>query len=214
MIETMLLGAAVWWGVDLRRLGLLVGSLAYPGAFACLLVARWWRARPRTGMMATRFCEAVAAELRAGSSTRDAVAEAALATDAAALAEAVRSGASTLDLAALAAEAHPVIGPELNTCIERAASLGAPAADLFEEIGAVALARAEVAMEVDTAMAPARATLLVLLVVPVMAVWLAAGRGGLGGFVESGLQRLSVAAGIVLCLLAGLVGLLMLRRVR
>lgn len=214
MIETLCLGVAVWWGVDLRRIALLVGSLLYPSVFAGLVVVRWWRARPQAAMTSSRFCETVAAELRAGSSTRDAIAEAALAHDAAELSGLARSGASIPDLAAAVAEEYPDVGAEMVACIERSAWLGAPAADLFEEIGSVAMARSEVALEVNTAMAPARATLLVLLTVPAVAVWVAAGHGGLGSFVESGMQRLAVTAGMALCLLAGVSGLLLLRRVR
>jgi hypothetical protein len=214
MIETLCLGAAVWWGVDLRRIALLVGSLWYPAVFAGLVLVRWWRARPPAGMAASRFCETVAAELRAGASIRNGIAEAALAHDAPDLSALARSDASISALAAAAGVEYPDVGAELVACIERSALLGAPAADLFEELGSVAMARSEVALEVNTAMAPARATLLVLLAVPAVAVWVAAGHGGFGAFVESGLQRLAVTAGVFLCLLAGALGALMLRRVR
>jgi hypothetical protein len=214
MIESFFLGAALWWGVDLRRLALLAGGLLYPAVFVALLVVRWWRARPRAGMSSSRFCEAVASELRAGSSMRNAIAEAASATGSASVSQAARSGAPLPALAAAAAEEYPDLGSELAMCIERSAWLGAPAADLFEEVGSVAMARTEVAMEINIAMAPARATLLVLLVTPVIALWFAAGRGGLGGFVESGMQRLSVFAGLILCGLAGIVGTFMMRKVK
>ena len=214
MTETILVSIAVWCGLDFRRAGFLLGAVLFPIPSIGLIGVHWWRDRPRTSARSVMFCETVADELRAGGSMRMALANAADSVEVAALADLARSGAPLTEVAREAAGEFPDVGPELNACVARSTWLGSPTADLFDELAGLALAQVEVRHEVRAAMAPARATALLLVAGPATAIWFASSAGRLTDYVESPTQRMAVGGGLALVLVAIVVGGLMVRRAR
>ena len=95
----------------------------------------WWRARPVLSMRATRFCEAVSGELRAGATLRASV-EAAAFVEAVEISRCCRQGAPMNQVAPGGEVEFSEIGPELETLLARADGLGVSPAALFDEIGA------------------------------------------------------------------------------
>ncbi|HEU4320429.1 MAG TPA: hypothetical protein VFS66_10150 [Acidimicrobiia bacterium] len=184
-------------GVDLRRIVVLAWAVYLPVVAGCLVLLMIWRLRPDDTTRSAVFCEAVASELRAGSSVRSAVIAAADATGVRGLSpfEPMES------IAARVAETFAEVGDELRLTISMSARSGADSASLFHEIGTLALAQAEIRREVRTATAPARATALVLVGAPVGYVaWQITG-GGIGGIVGSSAQRIAAMAGLGVFLL-------------
>lgn len=212
MLEALVVAAGLAWGADLRSLGLLAAAMAFPLPVAVVLLIIWHRARSGRHSPSVEFCEAVAGELRSGASPRAAIRAAAASVGAEELASEADSGTSFTDIARVAAVAFPDIGPELTSLIERISWAGAPSADLFDEIGSVALATAEVDREVRTATAPARATAAVLLVAPVGVVFYLGSAERIADYLSTGQQRLSAIAGLVLMILGLAIGALMMRR--
>lgn len=206
MIESVLIAIGIWAGADYRRAIILGTSVAFPLPFLLLVAFRWWNARSGISTTSVEFCHSVASELRAGSTLRSAVGEAARSVDAGELCDAAISGAPFSELARQAQTTFTDIGPELGACIDRAGPLGAPTADLFDEIGSVALARVDASREVQSALAPARATLIVLFGVPLIALWLFVSRGDLSDYLATPAQRLVILLGLGMTGLAVLVG--------
>lgn len=162
MILTLLLATATalgmpWWRIVLLSLVALAPVLA-----AALVSVLWWKARPGADSSAALFCEAVAAELRAGASLRGALTAAASAVGA----SPPSADAPLSDVSVQLAETFEVIGDELRLTIASAERSGGAAAAVFDELGSLALAQAEVRHEVKMATAPGRATALVLLGAP------------------------------------------------
>ncbi len=96
--------------------------------------------------------------------------------------------------------------------IPAVARSGSGGADLFDEIGTLALVQQEVAREVRVASAPARATAAVFLLAPTAYLVVQARTGGLSRLLESGGQGVVAGAGLAM-LMVGLVtaGLIMWR---
>lgn len=206
------LGLAV--GVEWRRLALLALALAAPVPAIGLVAAHWWRARPGLSLRATRFCEAVSGELRAGASLRLALEKAAVSVEAFEVARLCRLGRPMDEIAGAAGDEFSEIGPELGALLARADGLGVSPAALFDEIGGLALAQVELAHEVAVATAPARATAAVLLIAPLLALGWALSRGSLEPFVRHPAQRAAVLVGLAL-VGAGLgLAIVILRRAR
>lgn len=214
MIEVALLGIAIWHGVDLRRLMVLGAVVVFPIPVALMLAVHWWRSRTSPASGAARFCEAVSAEMRAGASPGHAIAAGARSVGALDLAEAAEAGESPAGVARVARREFPEVAPELAVCIERASWSGSPSADLFDEVASVALAELDAAREIRAAMAPARATVLVLVSGPIVAFWWVLRSGDLEMYLGSHTQQAAVALGGALCLGAVVVGILMMRRYR
>ena len=201
MIGALLVGWGVLSGVDHRRTVLLLSVLLVPVPVAGLIAVHVWRARPRTSTRAAVFCEAVAGELRSGASLRYALERAASSVGAPALEQLSREGASLPDLADAAKQEFEEIGVEVAAVIERLSWLGSPAASLFDEMAVLALAQVEVAHEVASATAPARATGAVLLLVPLIAIGSVTMNGRVGGYLSTSPQRVSAVIGLALVLL-------------
>ena len=147
------------------------------------------------------FCEAVAGEMRAGASLRFALERAAASVGASELEKLSRDGATLSELALAARVEFEEIGVELGAVIERLFRLGSPAADLFDELAVLSLAQVEVAHEVATAAAPARATAVVLLLVPLVAIGSVTASGRIGDYLSSSAQRISAVVGLALVIL-------------
>jgi hypothetical protein len=192
MITAVALAAALAAGVDARRVALLAAVAYIPLLVAVLLLVLVWRGRPGEDDRPSLFCAGVASELRAGASLRSA-----LATSAAALGGHVLShGSSLAELAAQVSAQFPSIGQELRTTIVTAGRAGSDSAALFDEIGSLALAKAEIGREVKTATAPGRATALVLSAAPLLYVGARVSSGALGDLFATTQQRVVALLGL------------------
>lgn len=198
MISAALIGWGILAGADHRRSLVLVLALIAPLPVVALIGIYAWRARPRVSTRAAVFCEAVAGEMRAGASLRFALELAAASVGASDLEKLSRDGAALADLALAARQEFDEIGVELGAVIERLFRLGSPAAALFDELAVLSLAQVEVAHEVATAAAPARATAVVLLLVPLVAVGSVTASGRIGDYLSSSAQRISAVIGLAL----------------
>lgn len=211
VMEALVIAGAFAFGVDLRRLVVLTCSLLFPLPALILIGVTWWRSRPKPGMEPVIFCEGTAGELRSGSTLRMAIAAAAGSVGKGELEALAHSETPMADVAVAVGEEFGEVGPEIEAIVDRAAKLGGPVADLFDEIAILALAQIEVRQEVSSASAPARAAALVLLLAPVVAaVWVMT-RGGVAPYVEIPAQRLALSVGLILTGLGVFVGARMFR---
>ncbi|MEX1125908.1 MAG: hypothetical protein WD895_10645 [Acidimicrobiia bacterium] len=212
MIAALIIGWGVLAGVDHRRTLLLLAVFMAPLLVAGLIAVHAWRARPRVSTRAAVFCEAVAGELRSGASLRYALERAANSVGAQTLEQMSRDGLPLSDLALAAGQEFEGIGVEVAAVIERISPLGSPAAALFDEMAVLSLAQIEVAQEVLTATAPARATAVVLLLVPLVAIGSVTINGRIGGYLSTSAQRVSAAIGLALIVLGiGVAGAILRR---
>ena len=210
----LLLAFALAAGLEWRRFALLTFAVAAPLPMAGLVAAHWWRSRPGLSMRPVRFCEAVSGELRAGASLRASLEKAAVSVEAQEVATFCRTGAPMDQVARAARAEFAEIGPELAALLARADGLGVSPAALFDEIGALALAQVEVAHEVSIASAPARATGVVLLLGPILAIGWAVSEGRLEGLLGHPAQRAAALVGLGLVGAGITLSVLILRRAR
>ncbi|HSO49776.1 MAG TPA: hypothetical protein VLS86_04460 [Acidimicrobiia bacterium] len=201
MITGALIGWGILAGVDHRRTLVLVLALIAPLPVVALIGIHAWQARPRVSTRAAVFCEAVAGEMRAGASLRFALERAAASVGASDLEKMSRDGATLSELALAARTEFEEIGVALGAVIERLFRLGSPAAALFDELAVLSLAQVEVAHEVATAAAPARATAVVLLLVPLVAIGSVTASGRIGDYLSSPAQRIAAVTGLALIIL-------------
>jgi len=164
---TPMLGLALGYalGIDLRRLALLAATVYVPAVVALLVVWAWWRARSVGEETTVLFCDGVASELRAGATLGGA-----LRTAATALGRHLDGivGDRPADIAECVASEFPGIAQELRLIIRNASRGGTDAAALFDEVGSLAIAQAELRREVRMATSPGKATALVLIAAPVL----------------------------------------------
>lgn len=197
MIVVLGLAVAHALGVGLRRLALLAAAVYLPWAVALLVAWIVWRARPGDDNRPSLFCEGVSAELRAGGSLRDALATAS--TSVGAELPGLRLGSQPIiEVAADVAALFPAIGEELRLTVINAARSGSRAADLFDEIGSLAIAQSEIKREVRIATAPGRATAMLLVGAPAAYLVSRVSSGGLDRLLESSQQRAAVLAGLAM----------------
>lgn len=200
MIEVLALAAGHLAGLDLRRLTLLAGALFFPIVTLAVIVLVVWKQDRGGGAKPAIFCDGVAAELRSGANLRDALASAASSADASAIAKLAQSGAPLTDVAASLREEYPSIGHELEMMVAATARTGARGADLFDEIGSLAMAQDEVEREVRIATAPARATAAVFLLAPTAYLFFQTRSGTLGSLFAAPGQRTAAILGLSLFL--------------
>lgn len=211
MIYVVLLATGVLNGLGPGRALLLAGAVYAPVPSLALAALAVWRRRRSTPASAVGFCDAVAAELRSGSSLRGAIASSAGPAGAHRLAAASIGAASLESLAGEARRAFPQVGLELAMTIPAVARSGSRGADLFDEIGTLALAQSEVAREVRVASAPARATAAVFVFAPTGFLVSQLHMGGIGRLLE--LPGQGAVAGIGLALfVAGLLTAVVIAR--
>lgn len=208
-----LVAGALAAGVDWRRLGLLSLAIALPLPAAILVGAHWWRERPDLSLRAPRFCDAISTELRAGASFRSALETAAHSVEVIEVVELVRLGAPMGDIARAARAEFAEIGPELGALLTRTDGMGVAPAALFDEMGNLALAQVEVAHEVATASAPAKATAVVLLIAPIAAIVVTANRG-FAAYLAQPAQRAAALLGMGLTLAGLVTAVIIMRRSR
>ena len=111
---------------------------------------------------------------------------------------------STPEIGSEAARLYPGVGPEIEATVKSAHQGGSRVADLFDEIGALALAQAEIVREVRVATAPARVTSALFLFAPVVFLVIQVQSGGIENLIADPRQKLMVAVGLAL-FLSGLV---------
>jgi Flp pilus assembly protein TadB len=186
------LAATLAAGVDPRRVALLAAAVYLPYVVVGLTILYAWKSRPEEDSRPSLFCEGVASELRAGASLRSALTNAATSVR-----TGVRfPGSSMTEVASQVAEEFPAIGDELRLTITNAGRTGADTAALFDEIGSLALAQAEIRREVRTATAPGRATALVLVAAPVFYVGSRLSSGSFDRLFASSPQRYAGLMGL------------------
>jgi Flp pilus assembly protein TadB len=208
MILVVGLGWALLAGADLRRVALLALTLALPWTLLGLLTLAFFRGsreQPRPVL----FCESVASELRSGATLGQALGAAATAVGSPSLDALYRSGATVRERCLAASEEFEEIGRELVLTVDAAARSGDPSADLFDELGSIALAQIEIAREVRVASAPARATVMVFAIAPTLYLAHRLTSGGLATLLATSAQRSVTLVGIGL-FLAGLLAVLSL----
>jgi hypothetical protein len=143
------------------------------------------------------FCEAVASELRSGASLQLAINAAA---DSFGALPSGEQFIGTAGLATTVAQRFPEISEELRLVIANSLRSGNDTAALFDEIGSLAIAKAEVRREVRMASAPGKMTALVLIAAPVSYLTLQAGSGALGDLLTTPHQRTAGMIGLALFL--------------
>lgn len=208
MIVLVVLAVAFAGGVDPRRLVLLAGAIYLPLVVAGLVAIHYYRARSDESNLPALFCESVSAELRAGAILRDALVAGAAAVGC----DPVPAGSPVAEVATKIADCFPAIGQELRLTVLAASRAGSDTAGLFDEIGSLAIAQAEIRREVRVATAPGRATALLLVGAPLLYVVSRLGSGGIAGFLASAEQRFVAILGLGLFLLGLVVACLVLWR--
>jgi hypothetical protein len=183
-------------GVEPRRLALLAGAIYLPHVTAGLVLVHWLRSRGADDGRPALFCESVASELRAGANLREALAVSAAAVGPDNLSFVGDPGLSIAEMAARARDQFPEIGPEIELTVMAAARAGSDAASIFDEIGSLAIAQAEIRHEIRVATAPGRATALVLVGAPVVYLTTQLGSGGIEAYLGSSEQRLMALLGL------------------
>lgn len=166
MIEVWVLAGALAAGVDWRRLTVLGLAVLMPFLAAGLVAWAMWKGRRAGVNRAVLFCEAAAAELRAGAPLRGAIVTSALSVGFRSEAGMAEAAAPLEAVARALGAAMPDIRPELELVIAPAQRSGARVADLLDEIASVAIAKAEVSEEVQMSTSPVRATVLVFALAP------------------------------------------------
>jgi Flp pilus assembly protein TadB len=202
MIELLALAVALAAGIDVRRVGLLAITLYLPVVVVGMAAISMWRARRDAEDRSALFCEAVASELRAGSPLREALSAAGASVRGSY--RAADPGSSIDEIARALGDEFEDVGVELEMTIKTAARAGSRAADLFDEIGSVAIARSEISHEVRVGSSPARATAIVFVSVPVIYLVIQARSGTMTGLLAAPEQRIAGVAGLLL-FMAGIV---------
>jgi Flp pilus assembly protein TadB len=201
VIVPIALAAAFAMGIDLRRLLVLAGAVYLPLVFALVVAVLVWRARPATHNQSALFCDGVAAELRSGSTLREALVTSASSLDRDLSALGVSPHAAPIgEVAAAVAAGFPDIEHEVRLTVLNASRSGSDAADLFDEIGSLAATQAEIGHEIRVATAPARATALFLVGAPAVFVVNRLSSNGLDPLVASSPQRVVTLIGLGLFL--------------
>lgn len=213
MIDALAIAFAVGAGIGWPRVALIAAAMYWPlptlGLIA-LVRAKVGVKRPS----AVGFCDGVSAELRAGSSLRSAVVASAAAAGAEDAARAGRTGAPIEDVARLTGAVFPDVGEEIALVVRELAFSGSGGADLFDELGSLALAKQEVAREVRIASAPARATAALFVGGPSLYLLAQARSGSLSALLASPGQRFAAVAGLSLFFAGLAMALVILWRAR
>jgi Flp pilus assembly protein TadB len=197
MITTVGLALGLAAGIDWRRLAVLACAVHLPLLLGLLIGLLPLIRRGPKDTAAAVFCEAVASELRSGASLQLAINAAA---DSIGALPSGEQFIGTAGLATTVAQRFPEISEELRLVIANSLRSGNDTAALFDEIGSLAIAKAEVRREVRMASAPGKMTALVLIAAPVSYLTLQAGSGALGDLLTTPHQRTAGMIGLALFL--------------
>lgn len=180
-------------GADPRRLGVLAASLLWPLTLVALIVLAFWSSKRDRASRSALFCESVASELRAGLPLRHALASAM--SSVGGQPSSLLAHAPLTEVGDAVAAEFEDIGIELGMTIDAAARSGGSSADLFDEIGSLAIASTEVEHEVRVATAPARATAFIFLAAPTAYLVARINAGSLTTLVATPAQRVAGVMG-------------------
>jgi Flp pilus assembly protein TadB len=197
MITTVGLALGLAAGIDWRRLAVLACAVHLPLLLGLLIGLLPLIRRGPKDTAAAVFCEAVASELRSGASLQLAINAAA---DSFGALPSGEQFIGTAGLATTVAQRFPEISEELRLVIANSLRSGNDTAALFDEIGSLAIAKAEVRREVRMASAPGKMTALVLIAAPVSYLTLQARSGALGDLLTTPHQRTAGMIGLALFL--------------
>lgn len=212
MSEWFVVVFALSAGMDWRVVLLLCAALFYPlltlGGIAGHVLVH----RPGTSTRSAVFCQSVARELRTGSSLRAAISDAARTVEASAISESLDSGSLLVDVIPELRNEFPEIGQEIGALVVAVAETGSAAAPLFQELGDLALARIETTEEIKVATSPARASVAVLVGLPVLYIGYQLSTGAIGDLLGNPAQQGVAVVGIVLTGAGLLASVLLVRR--
>ncbi|MDX1468931.1 MAG: hypothetical protein R3258_06280 [Acidimicrobiia bacterium] len=213
MIDVIGVALAAGMGLSWPRVALVAAALYWP--IPTLGVIAVAQARLRAGKPnAVGFCDGISAELRAGSSLRLAIAAAARSVGADDIARAAGAGAPMDEISRLVVSVFPEVGEELGLAVRELAVSGSGGADLFDEMGTLALANQEVAREVRVASAPARATAALFVAGPSLYLLVQARSGSLSALVAAPGQRVAAVVGLGLFATGLMIAMVILWRAR
>lgn len=199
-------------GMDWRVVLLLFAALFFPlwalGGIAGHVLIH----RPGSSTRSAVFCQSVGRELRTGASLRVAIAEAARTVEAESISSALDSGSLLVDVIPELRNEFPEIGQEVGALVVAAAETGSAAAPLFQELGDLALARIETTEEIKVATSPARASVAVLVGLPVLYIGYQLSTGTIGDLLGNPAQQGVALVGLVLTGAGLLASVLLVRR--
>lgn len=198
MVEVGALCLAYVAGIEGWRLALLAMVLYVPVVVAPLVVLVALRSRRQLDDRAVLFCEGVASELRTGSALVPAILSAARSLGVDITSDSGGPPGSPDELIDAVEREFSDFGLELRATIQASARSGGAAADLFDEIGSLAIAHNEIAREVRTSSAAARATAWLFVAAPVAFLWFQTRSGGLAALLQAREQRIVALAGLAL----------------
>lgn len=205
MIGIAALSLAYLQGVDFWRLALLVTVLYVPVLAIPIVLFAAHKGHSTVEDRAALFCETVSSELRSGRSLQGAVALASVAVGVSGSPPGEPVVTHWPALVEGLEREFPGLGSELRAIIDVSSRSGGAAAAVFDEVGSVAIAQAEIAREVRTASASARATAWLFILAPAAYITHQMRSDALAGAFHLPQQRIAAAMGLVL-VLAGLTG--------
>ncbi|HEY5889501.1 MAG TPA: hypothetical protein VIW94_02215 [Acidimicrobiia bacterium] len=212
MFEMFLVVTAMGAGVDLRVVAIIAMALRFPLLSVSLLMFHLIRSRPGRDTRAATFCQEVAREIRAGESLRAALDGAAQIVAATGISEAIATGDTIEQLLPGLRREFPEVGEELASVVQSVAVSGASAAPLFDELGDLALAQVEIAEEIKVATAPARASAMVLVGLPIVYLGYQVGMGRLQTLTARPIQQGLASIGLALVVVGIGIGFWLVRR--
>lgn len=213
MTSLVLISWAHVMGLAPLRL-LLLAAVAYlPLPTATVVAIVLWRQRSRSASRTALFCNAVAAELRAGAVLRDAL-RAAFRSTSSEEADEVDWFGDIGHIGETLARAMPEIGEELRLTVASASRSGSSTSMLFDELGSYVMALDDVRHEVAMATAPARATAALLIGAPVVYTVASLSNGELRALLAVPAQRIAALTGLVLFAVGLAVATMVLWRAR
>lgn len=212
MFEATVLVLAIHAGVDIRVVGLVGFALWMPFPALAALAIHAYRQRPAIDTRSAVFCQTVARALRAGGDLRDALLGAGEGVSAPRLVAAMKAGATMSEIGPTLDAEFPDIGEELATLVASVAMSGASSQGLFDELGDLSMARIEMTEEVRVATAPARASALVLIGLPIVYIGFQFASGRIRELISRPIQQGLTLVGLALVFLGIGVSVWIVRR--
>jgi Flp pilus assembly protein TadB len=212
MSELLVISWAIVAGMDRRVIAILGVAMLLPYLAIAAIGIHALLNRPGTSTRSAVFCESVARELRSGASLRVAIGEAAGSVGAGDVSKALESGALLIDVVADLRHEFPEIGHEIEVLVAAVADAGSAAAPLFQELGDLALSQVEMTEEIRVATAPARASALVLVGLPVVYLGHQLSTGAIADVLGNPAQQGVAAAGALLAGIGLVASLSLVRR--
>lgn len=195
MSEALVISWALVAGLDWRVTVILACSLAFPVFGLAAVAIHVMRNRGGTSTAAAVFCHSTARELRSGATLRSALADSARVIGMEQVADDLDRGAPLGSVIPGLASGIPEVEAEVAALVAGVAGAGSASAALFEELGDLALAHVEMVEETRAATAPARASALVLIGLPLAYLGYVFSNEGLGDLLADPAQAGMALAG-------------------